>query len=90
MAELFSSGRIVDLILAMMIVEALVLYGVVRATGLAVPLRGLLLNLAAGACLLLALRAVLTGAAWPVAAVWLTLALATHLGDLGQRMRRPR
>ena len=90
MGELFASGRIVDLILVIMIVEALVLYAFARRFGERVPLKGLLLNLAAGACLLLALRAVLTDAAWPLAAFWLGLALAAHLGDLAGRLHRPR
>lgn len=89
---LFESGRVVDLILVVMVVEAVIL-GVAalvwrdRFSGIGL-VAGLLLNLAAGACLLLALRAVLTGAGWTVAGAWLLAALAAHLGDLFQRLRR--
>lgn len=88
MAELFESGRIVDLILALMALEALVFCALALAGRDRIPLAGLLLNLAAGACLLLALRAVLTGAGWTVAGVWLTAALAAHVGDLVRRLGR--
>ena len=90
MAGLFESGRVVDLILALMILEALALMALARAFPGRVRLAGLLFNLAAGACLLLALRAVLHDAAWYVAGAWLALALVAHLADLQQRLRRPR
>ena len=46
---------------------------------------GLLL---AGAFLLLALRAALTGAPWPSIAIWLLAALIAHLADLVRRWRK--
>jgi hypothetical protein len=49
-----------------------------------------LANLAAGACLLLALRAALTGASWPPVAAWLLAALLANLVDLAERLRPPR
>lgn len=87
MESLFESGRIVDLILALMLVEALILGGLAVAWRGRFPLAGLLLNLAAGACLLLALRAVLIGAGWVMAGFWLTMALMAHLSDLIHRLR---
>ena len=48
----------------------------------------LLSNLASGAALMLALRAALTGAAWPSLAAWLTVALVAHLAELAIRFRR--
>jgi hypothetical protein len=86
-ADLFASGRIVDLILALMAAEAVVLAVHYRRTGRGVPLPDLAVNLAAGAGLLLALRAALTGAGWAWTAGWLTLALAAHLADLARRWR---
>ena len=86
-ADLFASGRIVDLILALMAAEAVVLAVHYRRTGRGVPLPDLAVNLAAGAGLLLALRAALTGAVWAWTAGWLTLALAAHLADLARRWR---
>jgi hypothetical protein len=87
MAALFESGRIVELILVAMLLEAAVL-GVVglRSRGRG-PAAGLLLNLAAGGCLLLALRAVLVGGSWMAAAAWLSGALIAHVGDVVLRLR---
>ena len=50
-------------------------------------LSGLLANLAAGACLLLGVRAALVGADWPVVALWIGLSLPFHLADLAARWR---
>jgi hypothetical protein len=86
-ADLFASGRIVDLILALMAAEAVVLAVHYRRTGRGVALPDLAVNLAAGAGLLLALRAALTGAGWTWTAGWLALALAAHLADLARRWR---
>lgn len=88
MAELFETGRVVDLILAVVALEALVLGGFAMRRRLRAPIAGLLLNLAAGGSLLLALRAVLTDAPWPVAGAWLALALFAHVADLALRLRR--
>lgn len=45
----------------------------------------LLPNLLAGAALLLALRAAITGAAWPWIAVWLAASGLAHVADLRAR-----
>jgi hypothetical protein len=84
---LFASGQIVDLALALLGLEAILLL-VWKGLGgrPPSPLR-VLPTLAAGACLLLALRASLTGAGWPLVAAWLTLGLISHLADLW--LRRP-
>ena len=85
MDEFFSSGRIADLLLGLMALEAALL-GVYRhLAGRGPSLAGLLANLGAGACLLLALRALLTGAGWHMAALWLSGALILHLVDLATR-----
>ena len=92
MAALFESGRIVDLILLIILLEAVVFGGVAlvrRGRADRPRLRGLLFNLAAGACLLMALRSVLTGAEWTAAGAWLAAALVAHIADLTQRLRRP-
>jgi hypothetical protein len=85
MKALFASGRIVDLILAGMILEAAVL--------LAWSLRGgprpgtFLPMLVSGMFLLLALRAALSGAWWGWVGACLSGALLGHLADL-RRLRR--
>lgn len=87
MAALFDSGRIVDLILALLALEAALFCAVALMRGSRLPLGGLLLNIAAGGCLLLALRGVLVGADWTATGAWLAAAFAAHAGDLVQRLR---
>ena len=85
MEQLFASERIVDIILAATIVEAAVLVVAQRRTGRGIAPDVLLPNLLAGACLLLALRLSLGGAAWPWLALCLLAALLCHLADLRAR-----
>ncbi len=86
MAELFASGRVVDAILALMLLEGVALWALGRATGRGLAPGAILTNLAAGAALLLALRAALTGAAWYAVAAWLVAGLLAHLADLWRRL----
>ncbi len=88
MAEFFSSGLVADVILIVMIAEALLLLLYRRMTGRGVAARDLFAMLLAGGCLVLALRAVLTGSSWPVVALFLGAALAAHLMDLYRRWPR--
>lgn len=88
MAELFASGVIVDLILLLIAVEAALLYALTRWIGRGPSLAELLPNLLAGAFLLLALRAVITGAEWKWTAACLAAALVAHLADLRSRWTR--
>jgi lysylphosphatidylglycerol synthetase-like protein (DUF2156 family) len=84
MSDLFATGRIVDLILVFMLLEGAALAAFARG----VRVSGILWNLAAGGCLLLALRCALTGAEWPWIAAALLAALAGHVGDLACRQAR--
>ncbi|NOG71957.1 hypothetical protein HJG45_16460 [Roseicella sp. DB1501] len=88
MQALFSSGRVVDLALGLMLLEALALLALRRSRGGGLAPAELLAFLLAGAGLLLALRAALVGAAWQWIALPLILALLAHLADLGLRWRR--
>lgn len=91
MAELIVSGRVVDLILALMVLEALVLAIFWARTMRGVHPLSLAVNLAAGACLLMALRAALTDAQSATVGVFLSLALVAHLVDLALRWQgRPK
>lgn len=90
MADLFASGRIVDLILVLLVLEGLALVAWQRWTGRGPQPGGLIANLLAGAMLLLALRGALTGAAWPWIALPLALALPAHFADLGRLTARAR
>lgn len=82
MAALFASGRIADLILALLATEAVVLTFLRRP-----PPGAVLPFLAAGACLALALRAALVGAWWGWIALPLAGAGAAHVLDLRNRWR---
>jgi hypothetical protein len=85
MEALFASGRIVDLILLGVAVEAgLLILMRNRLGGRAAPL---LATLASGAALMLALRAGLIGAPWPAVAGWLLAGLFAHAADLALRAR---
>ncbi|MEN0073943.1 MAG: hypothetical protein AAGC69_06150 [Paracraurococcus sp.] len=85
---LFSSGRVVDLALGLMLIEAVALLALRRSRGGGLAPAALLTFLLAGAGLLLALRAALVGAAWEWIALPLILALLAHLADLALRWRR--
>jgi hypothetical protein len=88
MTSFFSSGRVVDAVLAFMLIELVALV-LVRERGARVfrP-RDVVVNFGAGAALLLALRAALRGSQWQPVALWLLIALGFHVGDLWMR-RRP-
>lgn len=88
MAELFASGHVVDLIIAFMVIEAVVLLLWRRRTGSGIAPGPLVASLLAGFFLLLALRGALTGAPWTTVALWLVAALAAHLADLAWRCKR--
>ena len=88
MAEFFASGRMVDAILLLMLAEAVRLTILRQRYGRGPATLPLLCFLVAGAALMLALRAALTGAAWKSVAGWLVLAFAAHGADLALRWRR--
>lgn len=79
MEAFFASGHAVDVIFAVLAVEAVWLVGRGRA------LRAVLLTLLPAVLILLALRAALTGMAWPWVAVPLALSFPVHLTDLAAR-----
>lgn len=81
------SGRIVDLILALVAIEALALLAWRRWTGRGPSTAPLLANLLSGAALMVALRAALTDAHWTTIAACLSVALICHLADLVPRLR---
>jgi hypothetical protein len=80
LSQFFSSGRAIDLVLAFMVVELVVLLWRRRRARIDV-----FLALAPGACLLIALRAALTGAGWMWIAAFVALSLPAHLADLARR-----
>lgn len=80
MQALFTSGHAVDLVLAVMAAEALLLIGVRKHAA-----RTVILMILPGAAMMLALRAALTGAGWQIIALWLTVSLPLHLADVRHR-----
>lgn len=85
MRELFASVGLVELIVALVVLEGVFLVAYHRATGRGIAPAGVLGNLLAGLFLLLALRSVMIDAAWGWLALFLALALIAHLGDLWYR-----
>lgn len=85
--EIIASGRIADLILVFLGLEALILLAYRRMRGRGVPFAELITNAMAGICLLLALRAALAGAAPMWVGLSLGGALVAHLADLCCRWR---
>ena len=79
MQSFFTSGNAVDLVLAFMAVEAVVLVMMKRRALTVV------LTILPGAVMILALRAALTGAGRQWVAIWLTVSLPLHLADLRHR-----
>ena len=83
---LFDSGRIIDLVLILVAVEAALLVGLpaLRGSMTRLDVAGLL---APGVMLMLAVRAALTGAPHTTTAALLAAAFACHLFDVARRRR---
>ena len=86
--ELFASGRVVELIIALMALEAAALVAWRLRTGSGIAPLDLLINLCAGALLMLALRAAIVAPDPAAAAPFLGAALVAHVADLARRWRR--
>lgn len=87
MEALFSNGRIVDIVIAFMAIEAIALLAA-RRRGSRLGSVDVFLLLVPGLFLLLALRAALSGEGWQPMAAWLIAALIAHLADLARRLLR--
>jgi hypothetical protein len=81
---LFRSGHVADLAVAILIAETAVVMLLFKGARHS----GLVANALSGVCLLLALRAALTGGPLVMVAVWLTGGFAAHLADTISRLRR--
>jgi hypothetical protein len=87
MEQAFASGRVIDVVLAAVVIQAVVLVAFARRTGRGVPPASLLATLAAGGFLLVALRFALAGAWWGWIGLALLASLAAHVVDLRLRWR---
>jgi len=85
--HLYASGRIIDLILLGVVMEAALLVWYRQHRGRGPRLRDLFPTLLSGVLLLLALRAALTGSWWGWVAAPLALALPVHVFDLSRHWR---
>ncbi|MEL6950477.1 MAG: hypothetical protein AAGM16_10250 [Pseudomonadota bacterium] len=86
--ELVESGRIVDIMLVVIVLEiaALIGYRVVTGKGLSVP--SIILNVGAGGSLMVALKLLYDGVGWQLIAAALVASLLFHTGDLVYRWRQ--
>lgn len=78
-------SRLIEFILFGIVLEGAVLMAWHRRVGHGIEPRSLLPNLAAGGCLLLAIRLALGGAGWIWIASCLAGALMAHVADLQRR-----
>ncbi|GLK78302.1 hypothetical protein GCM10008174_00430 [Methylopila turkensis] len=87
MSELFSSGRAADIALALIAIEAFVLWRMKGPNGRS-RIADVWPFLGAGVALILALRAALVDAPWWCAAAALAASGVFHAIDLGRRLGR--
>ena len=88
LAQFFLSGRVVDVAIAITLLEALALAAYHRATSRGVAPRYFAINMVSGLCLMLALRAALTGSSWMMVALFLSASGAVHAVDICRRWQR--
>lgn len=83
----FSSGHVIDVILAVMAVETLglIIYRVRSGSGPTIAQT--VANMASGAMIMLAVRSALTDAGWEQTALFLLASSAAHFVDLALRMK---
>jgi hypothetical protein len=86
MDHLFASGLVVDIMIALVLIEAAALAAFHAATGRGLSLRAVAANLTAGLMLMLALRAALVDADPTWIAAFLVAALLSHAADLAARL----
>ncbi len=87
MTELYATGRIIDLILILVLLEAVALALFRRLTGRGPRIGDLLPTLVSGGLLLAAVRAALADSRWELVALPLFGALLAHLFDLYRQWR---
>ena len=85
--SLFENGSVVLIILGLVVIEAAVLIAYHRKTKRGIAPIPMLANLAAGGCLMLAIRAALLDQSWTTVGLFMALSLVAHLLDFGSRLR---
>ena len=87
MSAMFASGRMIDLILGLTLAEGIAIIVYHRRTSRGPAPADMLPTLAAGFCLLGALRCAIAGWGWLWMGASLAGALVAHLADLSRRWR---
>jgi hypothetical protein len=88
LAQFVGGSGVMFLILAVLMLEAGVLVLLARRGPRPLALTGMLANLGAGACLVLAMLVIVTDGWWGWIGLMLTAAFAAHLVDLRARLRQ--
>ena len=88
LSELILSGRIIDIVLVVLLLELIIVSMLYRARGTGVPPYPLMVNIGAGGSLALAIKASLTGAGWQWIAVWLMTSLVFHVLAVNTRWQK--
>lgn len=88
MSSLFADGVLVDIVLAVVVLEAIALLAFWAWKRRGVAPADLLPGLCSGALMLLALRSVLAGSGWIIPTLCLTAAGLAHLVDVTRRWQR--
>lgn len=87
MYEFVESGSLVDIIIALVLIEGVALVALRSIIGRGPGRLDIICNLAAGLALMMALREALAEKGVAAIALWLTLSLVAHLLDLWLRWR---
>jgi len=85
--ELLLSCRLIEIVIAVTLLEGVALVVYHRLTGRGVAPREFVANLLSGLCLMLALRAALAGSGWGLTALLLAGAGLIHASDLWRRWK---
>jgi hypothetical protein len=83
--EIFSGTLLIDIVIAVTVIEWLLLSWWHRRTGRGIPMSELRATLLAGLYLMMALRASMVSAPWYVVALLLLAAGLSHAADLWRR-----
>jgi hypothetical protein len=83
--EIFSGTLLIDIVIAVTVIEWVLLSWWHRRTGLGIPMSELRATLLAGLYLMMALRASMVSAPWYVVALLLLAAGLSHAADLWRR-----
>jgi hypothetical protein len=88
LAAAIASGRLFEWIVFLVILETAFLFWLWRRHGVGLPWRDTIGSFVSGGCLMLAVRAAVLDSPSAEIALWLSLSLVAHLGDMALRFRR--